>query len=147
ISGMISGDTIVALDSRPVDGKLFGLGSGSRLYVIDPATGAATQVGTGTFATPLNGSAFGFDFNPTADRIRVVSDANQNFRLDPNTGGIVATDTPLAYATGDPNAAANPDVVAIAYTNSVAGATTTTLFGIDSTLNILVRQGGANVPP
>src|SRR6476620_10817324 len=51
ITGMIGGDTIVALDFRPGDGKLYGLGSGSRLYIIDPATAVATQVGTGSFTT------------------------------------------------------------------------------------------------
>src|SRR4051794_15536740 len=34
ITGLVGGDTILALDARPVDGKLYGLGSGSRLYII-----------------------------------------------------------------------------------------------------------------
>src|SRR3954463_2485531 len=99
ITGMIGGDTIVGMDFRPGDGKLFGLGSGSRLYIIDPATAVATQVGTGTFVVPLSGSAFGFDFNPVIDRIRVVSDTNQNLRVDPTSGLVVGTDTSLAYAS------------------------------------------------
>src|SRR3954470_24850821 len=103
ITGMIGGDIIVGLDFRPLDGKLFGLGSGSRLYIIDPPTGVATQVGTGTFAVPLSGTSFGFDFYPVTDRIRVVSDTNQNLRLDPNTGAVVVTDTNLIYAWGDAN--------------------------------------------
>src|SRR3954453_3297100 len=147
ITGMIGGDTIVGLDFRPVDGKLFGLGSGSRLYIIDPATAVATQVGTGIFVVPLSGSAFGFDFNPVIDRIRVVSDTNQNLRLDPNTGAIVGTDTNLAYVLGDPNVAANPDVAGLAYTDNSASATTTPLFGIDATANTLVRVGGTNGSP
>src|SRR4051794_297652 len=129
ITGMIGGDTIVGMDFRPIDGKLFGLGSGSRLYIIDPATGVATQVGTGTFGLALSGTAFGFDFNPTVDRIRVVSETNQNLRLDPNSGAVAAVDTSLDYATGDANDAANPDIVALAYTNNTAAATTTTLYG------------------
>src|SRR4051812_23570760 len=67
VTGMIAGDTIVGLDFRPMDGKLFALGLGSRLYIIDPATGVATQVGTGTFAVALSGTSFGFDFNPVVD--------------------------------------------------------------------------------
>src|SRR4051812_17651752 len=147
VTGMVGGDTVVGLDFRPIDGKLFALGSGSRLYIIDPATGVATQVGTGTFAPALSGTSFGFDFNPVVDRIRIVSDTNQNLRLDPNTGAIAGTDTNLIYATGDPNFGADPSVVGSAYTNNVANATTTTLFGIDSILNNLVQQGAVNVPP
>jgi hypothetical protein len=158
VSGLIGGDTLVGFDRRPATGQLFGLGSGSRLYLIDQITGQATQVGAdGAFT--LNGTSFGFDFNPTVDRIRVVSDADQNIRLNPNNGTLVDSDpitpgiqpdTNLAYdsttADGDPidvNVGANPNVTASGYTNSVAGATTTTLFGIDTVLDILVTQ----IPP
>jgi hypothetical protein len=51
----------------------------------------------------LNGSSFGFDFNPTVDRIRVQSDADQNLRLNPATGALAATDTTLSFAVGDTN--------------------------------------------
>src|SRR5688572_16968563 len=156
--GLAGGEIIVALDARPKDGKLYALSNASKLYIIDPdpVTASVVQVGTGTLDIALNGSAFGFDFNPVVDRIRVVSITSQNFRLDPNTGtavdgdpGAAGTqpDTNLAYADGDANQVANPDIVATAYTNNIVNATTTTLYGIDSTLNILVRQGGENVPP
>ena len=73
-----------------------------------------------------------------------------NREINPNNGTLAGTDTTLAYATGDANAAANPNLVAVAYTNSVAGTPSTTLYGIDSNLDILVRQGspgGAPVSP
>src|SRR5262249_49922184 len=60
ITGLQSGESILAIDYRPVNGQLYGLGSTSRLYTINVATGAATQVGSGTFAVPLSGTAFGF---------------------------------------------------------------------------------------
>src|SRR4051812_24423632 len=63
ISNLAGGDTIVGLDFRPATGQLYGLGSGSRLYTIDPSNGAATQVGSGG-AFSLSGAAFGFNFNP-----------------------------------------------------------------------------------
>ena len=86
ITGMQAGENMLGIDFRPATGQLYGLGSTGRLYVIHPVTGAATQVGTGSFDFALIGTAFGFDFNPVVDRIRVVSDADQNFRIDPNTG-------------------------------------------------------------
>ena len=156
ITGIQAGENMLGIDFRPATGQLYGLGSTGRLYVIHPVTGVAAQVGTGTFAVALNGTAFGFDFNPVVDRIRVVSDADQNFRLNPNDGTAVDGDpgTPgaqqdsnLIYTAGDVNAGDNPSVVGSAYTNDFAGATTTTLFGIDSVNDVLVRQGGVNVPP
>lgn len=142
IMGLQPNETIHGIDIRPGTGQLHALGSFSRLYTINPATGHATQVGP-AFASPLNGSSFGFDFNPTVDRIRVISDADQNLRLHPDTAG-VTVDTPLAYVPTDPNAGVNPNAVAAAYTNSRPGATSTTLFVLDTGLDILAVQNPAN---
>ncbi len=142
ITGLQAAETVLGIDVRPATLQLYILGSTGRLYTLDPGTGVATQVGTGTFA--LSGTSFGFDFNPVPDRIRVTSDADQNLRLNPDTGTIAATDTTLAYATGDTNAGQNPNVVGSAYTNNFAGATTTTLYDIDSARDILVTQNPPN---
>ena len=147
ITGLQAGESVLGIDLRPANGQLYALGSTSRLYTINPATGAATQVGSGPFSPALVGTSFGFDFNPVVDRIRVVSDADQNFRLNPDTGAVVATDTNLAYATGDPNFGTNPNVVASAYTSNFAGSTVTTLFGIDSNLDIALIQGSPDGTP
>jgi hypothetical protein len=130
ITGLQTGENVLGIDFRPANGQLYGLGSTSRLYTINLITGAATQVGT-TGAFTLTGADFGFDFNPTVDRIRVVSNTGQNLRLNPNDGSLTATDGPLNPGT--------PSAAAAAYTNNFAGATTTTLYVIDSgtdTLNI-----------
>lgn len=140
ITGLIGGDTIIGLDFRPATGELFGLGSGSRLYVINPATGVAAQRGSSS-AFALTGNGFGFDFNPVVDRIRVTSDSNQNIRLNPNDGTLFVTDTALAYAAGDPNAGFQPDAGGVACLNNFFGATRTTLYDIDTAQNVLVRQG------
>jgi cell division septation protein DedD len=146
ITGLQGGETIVGLDLRPATGQLYALGSSSRLYTISPATGAATQVGSAGAFT-LNGTSFGFDFNPTVDRIRVVSNVGQNMRLNPNDGTLTATDTPLAYATGDANFGTTPSDAGAAYVNNTAGAPSTTLFGIDSNLGVLIRQGSVDGSP
>jgi len=77
ITGLQPGETVLGIDFRPATGQLYGLGSSSRLYVISPVTGRASPVGAG-FAPPLNGAAFGFDFDPTTDRIRVVADSTSS---------------------------------------------------------------------
>ena len=143
VTGLVAGDSLVGIDVRPATGGLYGLSLGSRLYLINPVTGAATQVGSdGAFT--LNGTQFGFDFNPTVDRIRVTTNADQNLRLNPNDGSVAGTDGTLAYAAGDPNFGANPNITGSAYTNNVNGATTTTLYNIDSNLNVLVTQNPPN---
>lgn len=148
ITGLQAGETLLGIDFRPATNLtvLYGIGSSNRLYVINTVTAAATEV-TGGAPFALQGQAFGVGFNPVPDRLRVVSDAGQNLRLNPNNGGLAATDTSLAFAAGDPNAGQTPHIVAADYTNSFGTATTTTLYDIDSTLDILVRQGGINVPP
>ena len=142
VSGLAANEVIRGIDFRPADGQLYALGSFSNLYTVDVDTGAATLVGAGGFTPGLDGSSFGFDFNPTIDRIRVVSDTDQNLVLNPNDGTATGV-TDLFYAAGDANAGADPNVVASAYTNSFAGAATTQLYGIDSGLDILVTQANS----
>ena len=144
ITGLNFGQTLRGIDFRPVDGLLYGMSSDSRLYTINQVSGAATAIGSAGAFT-LNGTSFGFDFNPVPDRIRVTSDTDQNLRLNPITGALASTDPNLAYAVGDVNGRANPNVVGSAYTNSFSGTLTTTLYNIDSVLDILVIQNPPNI--
>ena len=149
ITGLRQNEFIRGIDFRPANGVLYALGSSNQLYTLnsDPnsqAFGTATAVG-GSFAPPsLNGASFGFDFNPAIDRIRVVSDTDRNYVINPNDGSINQV-TNLFYPAGDPNAGVNPNVVGSAYTNSFLGtaATSTQLYGIDSGLDILVTQANS----
>jgi hypothetical protein len=134
VTGLQPAEALLGLDRRPRTGQWYALGSTGRLYRLEVATGAATQVGGGPFAA-LSGLAFGFEVNPVTDRIRVVSDFGQNLRLDPDTGTVVSTDTTLNGAT--------TSLVAAAHSNSVGGATMTTLYGIDSQTDGLYEQDGA----
>lgn len=142
INGLASNEEIRGIDFRPATGELYALGSFNNLYTINPMTGSASLVGGGNFSPGLNGSSFGFDFNPTIDRIRVVSETNQNLVLDPNDGTSTQA-TPLFYGAGDTNFGVDPNVVGSAYTNSFAGAMTTQLYGIDTGLDILVTQANS----
>ena len=107
IGGLVGGDTIVGIDVRPKDGTLFGVGSGGRLYRINRANGNAVQIGP-LFAQPLSGTGFGIDFVPAIDRIRVISNTGQNFRLNPDDGSFIGPDTTLSYAAADPNVGSVP---------------------------------------
>lgn len=149
ISGLLAGSSLVGLDFRPATGQLYALGynavSGATvLYTIDRNTGVATQVGNAPLSLNANVGNFGFDFNPTVDRIRVTGSDGSNYRLHPVTGALAATDGNLAFAAADANATASPNIVASAYTNSYIGATSTTLYNFDASLNILVTQAPPN---
>jgi len=147
LTGLQAGETILGLDFRPADGQLYGLGSSSRVYTINIVTGAAIPIPNQPLTTTLSGTSFGFDFNPVPDRIRVVSNDEQNLRLNPINGAIAGIDATLAYTATDVNAGANPSIVSAAYTNNFSGTVSTTLFVMDSALNVLALQGGANGTP
>lgn len=141
VSGLAGGETLEGIDFRPATGELYGLGSTGQLYSIDPDTAVATAVGS---AVALAGTRFGMDFNPTVDRIRIVSNSGSNIRRHPVTGALAATDTGLAYAIGDINEGDLPGVAGAAYTNSINGATTTTLYDLELTNDVLATQNPPN---
>lgn len=140
ITGLEDAGEVLGIDYRPATGDLFAFTSNDNLFTIDIDSGVASLVGSGFSDSPA-GTFYGFDFNPTIDRIRLVSDVETNFVANPNTGDAnVATTTDLAYAAGDANEGANPNVIGAAYTNSVADATSTQLYVIDAALDLLATQ-------
>ncbi|WP_035806917.1 DUF4394 domain-containing protein [Lunatimonas lonarensis] len=137
ISGLPSGEMIISIDYRPATGQLYALGSSSRLYLINENNGMATPLGEGAFSPAIMGENASIDFNPTVDRIRLVTASGQNLRLHPETGQVIATDGMIRG--GD-----NPQIGAIAYTNSMAGASSTLLYDIDFRANTLYIQNPPN---
>jgi hypothetical protein len=127
-SNLISGNAICCLnanesirgiDFRPTDGLLYALTNFGRIVTLDPSNGNATF--QANLTATLNGSAFGFDFNPAADfaglnSLRIVSNTDQNLAVNADTGATTVA-TPVAYLGGTPN----PNIVGVAYTNSVPG--------------------------
>jgi Domain of unknown function (DUF4394) len=146
ITGFGLGESVIGIDIRPLDQKLYALtkdgSNGGRLYTVDTVSGAATLVVPLTPNaidmapyTSLSGTRFAFGFNPVADRIRLVFDNGQNFRINPITG-VVLHDTDLNPGT--------PHVVAVGYTNSFRGAVATTLYDIDTNSDMLLLQNPPN---
>lgn len=139
----IPGVTLQGIDIRPANGRLYALGDNSKIYGIDLGSGATTELASLKLAdnTPvmLSGTYFGVDFNPVADRLRVVSDNGQNLRINVNDG-VTIVDQPLKIGMAGPT----PFITAVAYTNSYPGTTATTLFDIDSQSNTLYIQTPPN---
>ncbi|TGE28171.1 DUF4394 domain-containing protein [Hymenobacter metallicola] len=156
ITGITPGQILVGLDFRPATGQLYTLGYNAatqqaQLYTLNfdsplaVQTTAATPVGSAqTLALGGTAERIGFDFNPTVDRIRVVSTNDANYRLNPNDGTISATDGAVAYAATDTNAGQNPFIGAAGYTNSFIGSTATTLYTVDEQRSLLLIQNPPN---
>lgn len=145
ISGLSVGDSIVDIDYYPVNGMLHGIGASGTLYRINSTTGVATVDAVPQMSM---GVVQRMDFNPAADRLRVLSANDANFRITPSVGtggsngantGLVTPDGTFMYAGGMPN----PNLVAAAYTNNFDGTASTTLYTIDADLDALVIHSGA----
>ena len=147
ITGIPVGVRLIGLAERSAGSRaLYGVGSNGQTYFINGFTGIATPLGAPLTLTGFPAHA-GVSFNPTVDRIRVVTDANQSLRLNPDTGAVAANDAAVAYAPGDSGVGINPNVGGAAYTNNVPGATTTTLYVIDTNRAVLATQGNGTVSP
>ena len=137
----LSGDdeALVGVDFRVQDGRLYGVGDGGGVYVLDTKTAAATFASQITI--DLDGTNFGVDFNPAADRLRIISDAGQNLRHNVIPGFVTLLDSALNYTAGT----TATGISGAAYTNNdLATDTATTLFDLDGSLDQVAIQSPPN---
>jgi len=169
VTNLASGETLVGIDCRPDTGQFYALGingtaNTGTLYLLDPqnlGASALTPVGTTgqiafvtTGGTPIDlpdpaTAGYGIDFNPTVDRLRVVTSTGLNFRVNPISGAAVDND-------GNSGNGTNPDgninglpggstgVSATAYTNAFGGTTVTTQYTLDAASDRLFIQNPPN---
>jgi hypothetical protein len=130
-------ERIVSLAFRTADGpattRLWGLTNYGNIV--------AVNIGTAEISPPtikginLNGTAFGFGFDPASTvNMLLVSNMEQNLRLKFNTGEVF-TQTPLSYMGGTPT---DPNIVTLAYDNNLSGGSLRTPYMIDSAADTLV---------
>ena len=137
VTGLQAGDELVGIDYRPKDSKLYAVGFMGNIYTLNPSTGVATFVkkliaeptdttdGNAAFSTILgDANLITVNFNPVADRLRVITNTGQNLRINVDTGATI-TDGAINLAAG------SATVVAGAYTNAFAGTSSTKLYSID----------------
>ncbi|MEA1834443.1 DUF4394 domain-containing protein [Methylobacterium durans] len=139
ISG-ISG-RVLGIDVRPADGLLYAVVSDGSVVTVDPATGKATPKSKLDTMLP-EGVMATVDFNPVADRLRIIGSDGTNLRANVDDGK-VTKDGQLRFAETDAMTGKTPKVVAGAYTNSQKGTKETVLFDLDGS-GALLRQAPPN---
>jgi len=159
LSGVVAGHGMRSIDFRPFNGQLYGISTNgvdaAQVYTIDTATGVATPAGVGFTLTGMSGTRVSMDFNPAADRLRIVgangtTGVTGNYRFNPNTNAFVLQDTNLAYAAGDVNEPLGnpPFVIGTAYDrNDNDPLTATTMYTFDFNNDDLSTTGSINGVP
>jgi hypothetical protein len=134
---------LVGIDYRPADARLYGVGNQGGIYTVDPNTAQASlvsRINVNGAPLALSGVSFGVDFNPAADRLRIVSDTGQNLRVNVPDGATTVDGT-LSYTPGT----AALGIGGAAYTNNDADPNTnTTLFDFDAALDQISIQSPPN---
>ena len=144
VTGLGTNESLIQLDYRPATGTFYGMTNQVRLCTINPVTGVASLVSNTAFTTEtLTGPVI--DFNPVADRLRVIA-SQQNLRVNP-VDGTAATDTDVFFDSDDVNDDSAPQLAALAYDQNRSGGSSTTLFALDVPTQSLVRVGSKNGTP
>lgn len=145
VTGLAAGETLFGIDIRPVDNVLIGLGFNStngtaHVYSINTVTGAAASINPNTLV--LNSglsfpSRIAIDFNPTANALRIVTNAStgNNLRIPSGGTGSLVTDTDL-------NPSGHESIKTTAYSRNNPGGGTngaTTLYEIGVAGNLLTQ--------
>ena len=140
ISGLASGDSLTGLDLRPSNRVLYSVGTSGNVYAITKnAVGRNyTATITGTTSPAPSGAGFGLDFNPVPDRIRLISNTDQNLRINPMTGATIV-DGAITSNLG------NVDIIGAAYARNRPGLGTTVLYAFDATNDTLLRSTNPNL--
>lgn len=134
-------DRLHGIDLRPADKAVYGVAGDGSLVTINLESGAATVVSKLSETLP-EGVKASVDFNPMADKLRVMGSDGTNLRVDPASGK-VTKDGSLAYEPGDPSAEAKPNIVATAYINSFGKPEKTAMYDIDAS-GLFIQQTKPN---
>jgi len=146
ISGLAAGEALVGIDTRPADGLLYALTSAGRIVTVDASTGVITPRATlvadaadttAPYTALAGAERVSINFNPTVDRLRVVTRSGQNLRINVDTGA-TTTDDAITLAGG------TAAVGAVAYTNAFNGANATQLFDLNLADSSLYLQNPPN---
>jgi hypothetical protein len=164
VTGVVAGERLVGFDLRPSTGQLYALGIDAAndrgtVYLLEPQSPAGAAIATPVglpgriayfdadgVAVDLSDLPVAFDFNPAADRIRIVDASGLNARANPNDGAPVDGDTNVALVNpdGPVQAELGTQIVGTAYASNVTGPAFTTQYTLDQTFARLFIQNPPN---
>jgi len=164
VAGVVAGERLVGFDVRPSTGQLYALGIDAAndrgtIYVLEPqsATGTAVASPVGLpgriayvddsgVAVDLSDLPLAFDFNPAADRIRIVDASGLNARANPNDGAPVDGNATSAGINPDGSVQAElgTQVVGTAYASNATSPAFTTQYTLDQAFARLYIQNPPN---
>jgi len=127
--------SVVGIDVLPADGMLYALTADGGIFTVDAKTGQATMKSK-LSETLKAGVTVTVDFNPVADRLRVITSDGTNLRVNVDDGK-ATVDGALKFKDGDAMAGKTPSVIAGAYSNSYKGTKATALYDIDASGTLL----------
>ena len=136
------GASLIGFDVRPADNKLYGVTPDGAIVQLDVKSGKWEKKSQLSEALPKD-ATFTVDFNPAADRLRILSSTGMSYRINVDDGK-TTVDGSLKYAEGDANKGKTPKVIAGAYSNSYAGTKETALYDFDAANGTFVRQAPPN---
>lgn len=160
VTGLVSDTSVAGIDFRVQDQRLYAVGNAGGVYTVNTKTGVASFVNRVT--VPFSGSITDIDFNPAADRLRIVTSGGDNLRHNVNNAPAPAApntpatptipDTVLSYVL--PPAAPVPvtSIGAVAYINNdvevppagTPAKSNTAIFGLDTAADQIALQSPAN---
>jgi len=132
---------VLGIDFRPANGRLYAVADAGGIYLVNTRSARTTLVSR--MSVRLSGVAFGVDFNPVADRLRIVSDSAQNLRVNVDTGAVLVDDD-LTELVGSSLVTAL-GVTGIAYSNNDTNPFTgTILYALDTNADELLLLAPPN---
>lgn len=142
IAGLGAGEVLTGIDIRPLDGLIYTVSTSGNVYRLTRDTAGYAAALTGVVTTfpfpgapvPITGGNFGIDFAPF-DRIRLVSDLDQNLRINPLNGGAA-----IDGLIGDGAGGRPYDLIGVAFTNGTGAGSI--FYAIDGASSSLRRSLG-----
>jgi hypothetical protein len=110
ITGLPMEETLLSLEYRTSNSLVYALGKSGAIYTLNPTSGAATAVPNVTVALGT-ATKFDIDFNPSDQRLTILSNLGQLLFVDIANSGAIQT-TAIAYGRAT--------VAATAYRNNIA---------------------------
>jgi hypothetical protein len=135
ITGLRDGENVIAIDTRPATGELFGVTNQNLIYRIDKNTGTAIAVSGVALDPAIVGDFVGADFNPQDDQLRIWTNTGQILKVSPLTGAVTGTES--IFSLGNATR-----INSVAYMPMIPGSLARpTLYILDISTNSLYRQG------